>query len=76
EDPLSMFIYAIGTIPLIRTIHHPTGGVKIWFADDSSACAPLSSLEKWLRKLMDVGPQFGYHPEPRKSFPVVKNNDI
>ena len=24
-DPLSMFIYAIGTIPLIRAIDHPSG---------------------------------------------------
>ena len=75
-DPLSMFVYAIGTTPLIRAIDHPSGGVQIWYADNSSACAPLSSLEEWLRKLMEVGPQFGYHPEPRKSFLVVKDNMI
>lgn len=73
-DPLSMFVYAIGTIPLIRAIDHPSGGVQIWYADDSSACAPLSSLEVRLRKLMEVGPQFGYHSEPRKSVLVVKDN--
>ena len=40
-DSLSMFVYAIGTISLIRAIDHPSGGVQIWYADDSSACAPF-----------------------------------
>ena len=42
-DPLSMFVYAVATLPLIECIGHPNAGRDVWYADDASACAPLWS---------------------------------
>ena len=73
-DPLSLFIYAIATLPLINTVDHPYQGFQVWYVDDASACAKLVSLKDWLLKLMKCGPSFSYYPEPNKSFIVVKEN--
>ena len=72
-DPLSMFIYAMATLPLVNQLDHPQHGVQVWFADDASACDRLDSLRIWMKKLISLGPAFGYHPEPKKSFLVVDN---
>ena len=73
-DPLSMLIYAIGTIPLISTLDHPRQGSHIWYADDTLACSDLPALKEWFQKLMKVGPSYGYYPEPSKCFIVVNAN--
>ena len=73
-DPLSMLIYAIGTIPLISTLDHPRQGSHVWYADDASACSDLPALKEWFQKLLKVGPSYGYYPEPSKSFIVVNAN--
>ena len=46
-DPLSMFIYAIATLPLINTVHHPYQGSQVSYADDASACT-LDTAQKSL----------------------------
>lgn len=66
-----MFIYAVGTLPLISTVDHPHCGSQVWYADDASACA---QLKDWLIKLMKHGPSFGYHSAPNKSFIVVSKD--
>ena len=43
-DPLSTFIYAVATLPLISHIGRPNVGTDIWYMDDTSACAPLHDL--------------------------------
>ena len=50
-DPLSMFIYAIATLPLINTVHHPYQGSQVSYADDASACTKLVSLNVTHRSL-------------------------
>ena len=58
-DPLSMFVYAVATLPLIECIGHPNAGRDVWYADDASACAPLNDLLSWFSKLLSVGPSYG-----------------
>ena len=70
-DPLSMFMYAVGTLPLIRSLHDPGRWTQLWYADDASAGGTLSELRNWFDLLCSRGPSFGYHPEPTKSFVVV-----
>ena len=66
-----MFMYAIGTLPLIRSLRDPGRWTQLWYADDASACVTLPELHKWFNLLCLRGPAFGYHPKPTKSFVVV-----
>ena len=70
-DPLSMFMYAIATIPLISLLNRPDAHTQIWYADDASACGEMCKLRDSFCSLIDHGPSFGYFPEPAKSFLVV-----
>lgn len=66
-DPLSMFLYAIATKPLIRGLESTTSATQLWYADDSAVLGDLPSLRSWFDRLQEVGPLFGYFPEPSKS---------
>ena len=74
-DPLSMFMYAVSSVPLINSLNDPVGMRKqVWYADDASACADFSSLREWFEQLKANGPKYGYFPKPSKSFLVVDEN--
>ena len=70
-DPLSMFLYAVGTVPLIRLLKNPSIWTQVWYADDALACGKLSHIHWWFDLLLEVGPGFAYYPNPRKSSIVV-----
>ena len=36
-DPLSMFMYAVGSLPLIHSLDNPDC-TQVWYVDDVSAC--------------------------------------
>ena len=74
-DPLSMFLYAVGTLPLVSELKRDDV-TQVWYADDASASGQIESLKKWFDVLMARGPQFGYFPEPKKSFLVVHDTFI
>ena len=50
--------------------------MDIWYADDPSACAPLSGLKDRFSKLLGVGPSFGHYPEPKKCVFVVSPDHL
>ena len=70
-DPLSMFMYAIGVLPLIHSLRDPGQWTQLWHADDASAGGTLPELHNWFNLLCSFGPSFGYYPEPTKSFVAV-----
>jgi hypothetical protein len=70
-DPLSMFLYSVAIMPLIRRCKRVDDWRQCWYADDSSAVARLTKLVEWLTLLMEEGPKFGYFPEPTKSILIV-----
>ena len=55
-DPLSMFLYAVGTLPLIQSLKGSSSCVQVWYADDASACGSLSDLHQWFELLLSKGP--------------------
>eukprot|EP00731_Ephydatia_muelleri_P026576 Em0018g676a len=70
-DPLSMLMYASSTLPLIKSLYNPSTLVQNWYTDDSSCTAKLPHLLKWFQMLCELGPKYGYYPEPKKTILIV-----
>ena len=70
-DPLSMYVYGIGTLPLIQILRSPQSWTQLWYTDDASAGGLLRDLREWFLLLCSHGPKFGHFPEPSKYFIVV-----
>ena len=45
---------------------------QTWYADDTSTGGKVSDLRRWWDKLQSIGPLFGYHPNPDKTWLLVK----
>ena len=45
-----------------------------WYADDLVCSSSLDDIHGWLDCLLELGPSYGYFPEPRKSYLVVAPN--
>jgi len=65
-DPLAMSMYALGVIPLINCLIE-IDVKQIWYADDATTCGCLEELRSWWDKLVSVGPDYGYFPNPSKT---------
>jgi hypothetical protein len=77
-DPLAMLLYGLATLPLIRRLraHMEEGereGMQAWYADDASALANFTVLDRWLTFLMEHGPAYGYYAKPVKSGLTVEH---
>jgi hypothetical protein len=77
-DPLSMYFYGLGMLPLIRKLRahmeeHRFKCIQAWYADDSAAQAKLPALAAWLSFLIEHGPTYGYKVELRKTSLVVEH---
>ena len=66
-----MFLYAVGTLPVIGSLKRPSLWTQMWYADDTSACGKLVHIQQWFDLLLQRYPNFGYYPNPRKSSLVV-----
>jgi hypothetical protein len=76
-DPLSMFAYEIGILPLIRQLKAEFPQVEQpWYADDAGAGAKLDEIGRFFRQLREIGPLFGYYPEPTKSILIVRQHNL
>ena len=71
-DPLAMPMYGLATIPVIRKLDGLCE--QIWYADDSAAIGTVVQLHAWWTKLAEVGPAFGYFPNPAKTWLVTKQD--
>ena len=69
-DPLSMFMYAIGTLPLIQSLRN-LDVTQVWYADDASGCGDLADICKWFDCLCQSGTDFGYFVNVKKCCLVV-----
>ena len=68
-DPMAMAMFALGIAPLIKELQ---GIHQIWFADDAAAGGSLDELHHWWTKLIEIGPRYGYYPNPGKTWLLVK----
>ena len=49
---------------------------QVAFADDIMGIGDLKRLKEWWLKVNDIGPKFGYYPEPTKSWLIVKKEQL
>lgn len=64
-----MAMYA--TLSLIRQLQGDVS--QSWYADVAAADGGLRSHHSWWHKLETAGPRYGYHPNPPKTWLVVKS---
>ena len=69
-----MFLYAVGTLPLIQSLKGSSSCVQVWYADDASACGSLSDLHQWFELLLSKDPDFGYVVNPAKCCLVIHDS--
>ena len=65
-------MYAAALMSLIKHLTDQGKWIQNWYADDSACTAKLSNLKVWFQKLCELGPDYGYHPEPKKTVLVVR----
>ena len=70
RDPLAMPFYALAIIPLIQRL--PDMVKQAWYVDDASACGAFHGLRIWWDQLSQLGPLYGYYPNAKKTWLVVK----
>ena len=73
-DPMAMAMYALASLPLIRRIDPLKSVKQVWYADDCTAGGSLEDIHQWWMKLTNLGPQYGYYPNPVKTILLVKPN--
>ena len=69
-----MALFALAMVPLIDKM---SGEVQqIWYADDTSAGDKMDGLRAWWDKITELGPEYGYFPNPAKTWLVVKEEHL
>ena len=69
-DPLSMLFYSVATLPLVWALKGNGCWFHSWYADDLVCAGSLNDIRCWLDFLLELGPSYGYFPEPHKSYTV------
>ena len=71
-DPLAMVVYGLGILPLIRQLKTEFPSVsQQWYADDAGAGAKFAEIRRQFTRLQEIGPAYGYFPEPTKNILVA-----
>ena len=70
-DPIAMSMYALGILPLIKSVA-TLDATQAWFADDGGSEGKLLALFDWWQRLNELGPAYGYFPNASKSVLYVK----
>ena len=75
-DTLSVFMYAIGTLPMKLSLHNSAQWSQICYVDNASVCGHLENFNfmSGFSDLFSGTSDFGYFPEPSKSFCLILRN--
>jgi hypothetical protein len=76
-DPLSMVLYGVGMLPLIKQLKelYPTL-YQPWYADDAAAVGQFEDILLMFNSLIDLGRKYGYFPEQSKSIIIVSEKNF
>ena len=66
-DPLSMILYGIGVLQIIRSLEENHSKlIHLWYKDDAGIGGVINDINNWFQELKLIGPKYGYFPEPKK----------
>ncbi len=74
-DSLAMPIYVLATVSLLTKVSTKETP-QVWYADDAAAGRKLNFLRQWWNKLNTFGSFFGYLPNAKKLWLIVKEGNI
>ena len=66
-----MMLYSVAILPLVQALKGNGCWSQSRYADGSVCAGSLDDIRCWLDRLLELGPSYGYFPEPRKSYLVV-----
>ena len=69
--PLAMAMYDICILPLVKQLNL-LSATQIWYADDATAGGKVDHVYEWWTSLNTIGPSYGYHANPAKTWLIVK----
>jgi hypothetical protein len=70
-------LYLLYILPLIRVLKQEFPEVEQpWYADDAGAGGKEDAVRRLFHRLQDIGPSFGYFPEPTKSVLIVPRHNL
>lgn len=75
-DTLSIFLCAIGLIPLNKLLAEIERVTQVWHIVDSSAGDKFDRMSKWLKNLKEIDPGFRYFPKPEKSLLINSEDNL
>ena len=78
-DTSAMGVYACSLMPLLRKVKENCSTEcpkQVWYADDAASGGRLKQIKKWWDYLQKIGPMYGYHPKPSKTWLIVKQEHI
>ena len=66
-----MALYGVALLPLAELLREAQPAVmQPWYADDAAMMGFAERVAACFELLIRVGPHFGYHPEPEKSYVI------
>ena len=68
---MSMLMYSMAVMPLIKSIRCKKKYLQCWYADESACAGKLSHIHSSSSSVLQLGPAYGYFAEPTNSFLVV-----
>ena len=71
-DPLVMFLYALGLLPLAEKLREVSDGLVVpFYADDLTLAGRARPVARALATACRFGPSLGYFPSAEKSWCIV-----
>jgi hypothetical protein len=68
-----MVACGLSLLPLIRQLKDKFPEVfQPWYADDAGGGGDFQKIRGYFERLVELGPKYGYFPEPSKSILVVQ----
>ena len=72
-----MILYGLALLPLAEVLQEEVPDtLQPWYADDMGIASPAAAVGKAMDRLLQLGPDRGYFPEPSKSILICSPTQL